>query len=290
MSPRRAHAFALVAAAVLFSTGGAAIKACSLAGPQIACLRAAVSALAVAILLPESRRAWDAPSLVVGCAYAGGMTLFALANKLTTAANTIFLQSAAPLYIAVLSPLLLREPARRRDVALLVVLGAGLTLFFVGAPQGPALTATDPPRGNALAVLSGVSIALMMVGLRWLARRGGGGGAPAVLMGNLIAFWVTLPSALPFAKAPRTEDLLILAYLGVFQIGLAYALVTRALRHLPALEASMLLLVEPVLNPVWAWLIHGEVPGVLPAWGGVLILGATATKVVLDGTPTPGGS
>jgi DME family drug/metabolite transporter len=278
---RGRHTLGLIAAAVLFSTGGAGIKSVHLDGPQVACLRAAVASVAVALLLPEARRRWSRATVLVGLAYSGGMSLFAIANKLTTAANTIYLQAAAPLYILILAPWLLKEPARRRDVALLGCLAVGLLLFFAGS-EAPLATASNPARGNALAVLSGVSIALMMIGLRALARHGdGGAAAPAVLAGNVIAFALNLPAALPFPRlAP--SDVFILAYLGVFQIGLAYALLARALRHLPALEASMLLLVEPALNPVWAWLIHGEVPSSHAIAGGVIILGAAATKSVLD--------
>ncbi|HEX6631858.1 MAG TPA: DMT family transporter, partial [Gemmatimonadaceae bacterium] len=73
-------------------------------------------------------------------------------------------------------------------------------------------------------------------------------------------------------------DWAVLGYLGVFQVGLAYLLMTRGIRGVPALEASMILLVEPALNPVWAWLLHGEAPGVLAVAGGVLILAATVVR------------
>jgi len=278
---RGRHTLGLIAAAVLFSTGGAGIKAVHMSGPQVACLRAAVAAVAVALLLPDAHRRWNRATILVGLAYSGGMSLFALANKLTTAANTIYLQAAAPLYILALAPWLLKEPARRRDLLLLACLATGLVLVFLGA-EAPAATAPAPFKGNVLAVLSGIAIALMMIGLRALARHGdGAAAAPAVLAGNIIAFALNLPSALPFPW-PTLSDVAILAFLGVFQIALAYALLARALRHVPALEASMLLLVEPALNPVWAWLIHHEVPSSRAIAGGMIILGATVAKSLLD--------
>ena len=281
MTVRGRHTLGLIAAAVLFSTGGAGIKAVHMSGPQVACLRAAVAAVAVALLLPDAHRRWNRATILVGLAYSGGMSLFALANKLTTAANTIYLQAAAPLYILALAPWLLKEPARRRDLLLLACLATGLVLVFLGA-EAPAATAPAPFKGNVLAVLSGIAIALMMIGLRALARHGdGAAAAPAVLAGNIIAFALNLPSALPFPW-PTLSDVAILAFLGVFQIALAYALLARALRHVPALEASMLLLVEPALNPVWAWLIHHEVPSSRAIAGGMIILGATVAKSLLD--------
>jgi DME family drug/metabolite transporter len=281
VTDRGRYTAALITAAVLFSTGGAAIKAVHLNGPQVACLRAAVASVAVALLLPESRRRWTGATLAVGLAYSGGMTLFVLANKLTTAANTIYLQAGTPLYILVLAPWLLREPAKRRDVALLGCLAVGLLLFFLGA-ETPVATAPDPVKGNVLAVLSGISIALMMIGLRALARHGdGAAAAPAVLAGNVIAFALNLPAAAPFPRL-TVADVAILLFLGTFQIGVAYVLLTRALRHVPAFEASMLLMVEPALNPVWAWLVHGEVPSVQAIAGGVVILGVTTAKSLMD--------
>ena len=125
----------------------------------------------------------------------------------------------------------------------------------------------------------------MMMGLRWLGAGAGGAAAAAVVAGNLMAFAVALPFALPLAAGPA--DAAILVYLGVFQIGIAYPLLLRALRHLSAIEASLLLFVEPVLSPVWAFLVHGERPGAWAIAGGALILAATAAKTALDARAAP---
>jgi len=268
-----------VAAAALFSTAGAAIKSCSLSGLQVACFRSAVAAITIAALMPEARRRWTWAAGLVSLAYSSCMVLFVLSTKLTTAANAIFLQSTSPLYILALGPWLLREPVRRRDLAFLLPLVVGLLLFFVGGDR-PAATAPDPVRGNLLAAASGLAIALMVLGLRWLAGRGQGEAALAVLMGNVVGFVATLPAALPVADV-RLTDVLIIGYLGLFQLGIAYVLLARAIVHVPALEASMLLFVEPVLNPVWAWLVHGEVPSFWSRVGGALILGATAFRTLV---------
>jgi len=218
----------------------------------------------------------------VGVAYAACLTLFVLANRLTTAANTIFLQSTAPLYLLVLGPWLLKEPIRRQDVAFMAAVGLGLALFFVSA-EAPVATAPDPVTGNILALVSGFFWALTVCGLRWMGAADGEHGSPAaaVVSGNITAFLVALPMALPLGPH-QPVDWAVIIYLGVFQIALAYVLVTSALRHIAALEASLILLIEPVLNPVWAWVFQGERPGAWALVGGAIILGATTLKGWLD--------
>jgi len=269
----------LVAGAALFSTAGAAIKACALTSWQVASFRAGVAALAVLCLVPAARRGFSARAALVGVAYAVTVVLFVQANKLTTAASTIFLEATSPLYIVLLQPLLLKEHVPRRDLRALAALAVGLVLVLLGAPDaGP--TAPNPALGNVLAALSGCTSAIMMVGLRWLARGtdDSGAAAPAaVVLGNLFGFAAVLPMALPVAPA-RPVDWTLVVYLGVFQIGVAYALLLSALRHVAALEASLLLFVEPVLSPIWAWLFHGEKPGTWALAGGALILATTAVR------------
>ena len=272
----------VLAAAFLFSTGGAAIKAVSLSSWQVAGFRSAVAFLVVLAILPESRRRWSRRTLAVGFAYAVTMVLFVAANKLTTAANTIFLQYTSPLYLVIAGPLLLDEPVRPRDLVYLCVLGASLALFFVDAPAESA-SARNPVLGNGLALLSGVFWAATAVGLRWMARPGSGGApvATSVACGNAIAFLLCLPAALP-VRSYSSADAAIILYLGVFQIAGAYYFLTRGLRVVPVLESSLLLLLEPVLNPVWTWLVHGERPGPWSLVGGALILAATTVKTWTD--------
>jgi drug/metabolite transporter, DME family len=158
----------------------------------------------------------------------------------------------------------------------MLTVGAGLALFFVGV-EPAAATAPDPERGNLLALGSGFFWALAVCGLRWLGAGGLGSPAAAVVSGNLTAFVVALPPSLPVAVHPLA-DWAIIGYLGVFQIALAYVFVTNAIRLIPALEASVILLLEPVLNPVWAWVVHGETPGPWALLGGAIILGATTYR------------
>jgi DME family drug/metabolite transporter len=264
----------LVSAAILFSTGGAAFKAISLNAWQVAGFRSAIAALVLLVALPEARRGWSWRIVPVALAYAATLVTFVVANKLTTAANAIFLQSTAPLYLLLLGPLLLHEPIRRSDLLYLGGVFAGVTLFFIGTESAVA-TAPDPPRGNLVALGSGVTYALMLAGLRWVSRTGRGStGLAAAALGNLFAFACTMPMAFP-VHSVTASDIAVLVYLGVVQIGVAYILLTMALRHVPAVEATTVLMLEPALNPVWSWLAHGERPGALSLAGGGLILAAS---------------
>lgn len=280
MLPTQRARLQLVAAAVLFSTGGAVIKATAMTSWQVASLRSGIAAVALALLLPEARRGIRPRTLVVSVAYAATLVLFVTANKLTTSANTIFLQATGPLYILLLAPFLLREKIRSADVAFMAIVGIGLVLFFLGTDT-PVRTAPAPFQGNVLAALSGFTWALTLMGLRWMgADESGGSPAGAVVAGNTLACLATLPMALPLTGIGAV-DWVAVASLGIFQIALAYAFVTRAVGKLPALEISIILLVEPVLNPIWSWLVHGERPGPWALAGGALIIGATALRSIL---------
>jgi drug/metabolite transporter (DMT)-like permease len=274
----RAHALVL-ATAVLFSTGGAAIKACGLNAWQVASFRSGVAAIAMALLVPGARLV-SLPILLVATAYAGTLVSFVLSTKLTTAAQAVFLQAAAPLYVVFLERWLLKTRLSGRDVPVLLLVAAGIGLLFAGSGRAFA-TAPNPPLGNTIAIASGVFYAFMLTGLRWLAQREPttDASSAAALWGNGFAFAAALPMALP-VQGSTTTDWAVIAYLGTFQIALAYYLISRAVRTVSALDVSLLLLVEPVLNPVWVWALHGEVPGPLAIAGAALILAATAWRTL----------
>lgn len=279
-----------LAAAALFSTGGAAIKGCSWSSWQVASGRSAIAALVLIAVFPSWRRCWSPRTLAVGAAYATTLILYVSANKLTTAANTIFLQSTAPLYLLFLGPFFLRERVGRAEWLLTSMIGVGMAMFFVGV-EPPQATAPRPVLGNALGAIAGLTWALTILGLRALGRDdapGRSGAGRAVVAGNLIAAAVCLPFALPF-PAPAMTDLAIVGYLGVFQIGLAYVMLTWAVRRLVALEAALLLLLEPVLNALWAWAIHGEQPGPWSTAGCLIILTASLLRA-FSSSRSPGAA
>jgi len=259
----------LLSAAVLWSTAGAAIKLCALSGWQIAAGRSLVAALFLTIAVREAR-AWPTLRvLAVSVAYAFTVVLFVLATKLTTAANAIFIQDTAPVWVLLLSPWLLRETPTRGELAALPVYALGLGLFFLDELSAGQL------EGNVIALVSGVAFALSIVGLRLLRHDG----PVALVWGNVLAAAIALPfSAAGPAIGPR--DVAIVVYLGVFQLGLSYLCFSRGIRGTPAVEASLLILLEPVLNPIWAFLLAGERPGPWALVGGAVILAATAWRTL----------
>ena len=273
----------IIGAAALFSTGGAAIKGTALTAFQVAGFRSAVAAVALVLLLPAARKGFGWDLLPAAMAYAGTLVCFVVATKLTTSAAAIFLQSTAPIWILLLAPLLLRERIRLADLPAVGLAAVGLALVFLGS-RDPAATAPRPELGNLIALAAGLFYALLMVTLRRLSRDSPAGSdrsLPATVLGNALAFLVTLPLALPVASV-RGADIAAILYLGVFQIGFAYWLFSKGLKRLPALEVSLLVLLEPVLNPLWTWFATGERPSALASAGGAIMVVALAARVVLQ--------
>ncbi|EPX61331.1 putative membrane protein [Cystobacter fuscus DSM 2262] len=273
MHPSRLY---LLAAAALWSTAGVLVKLSTLTAWQLASGRSLIAAVALALALPAGRKRPSARGLLATLAYAATVVTFIVANKLTTSANAIFLQDTAPLYVLLLSPLVLGERPSRGEWMAVPVFLLGLSLFF--------LDQLNPGQfwGNMVALASGVTFASCILGLR--ATRGEG--TSVLVWGNVLAGLATLVPALEGPR-PTAMDLGMLVFLGVFQLGCAYALFERGLRETPALEASLLILLEPVLNPVWTFLFVGERPGPWALVGGTIILLATAWRTL---SAAPSGS
>lgn len=287
----------ILAAALLFSTGGMAVKSCGLTATQVASFRCGIAALTLLVCLPWLLRATRPAAAsesatvagstlswrhgLVGLLYATTLITFVLANKSTTASNAIFLQSTAPLYIFLLAPWLLGERQRRSDLVMMLFLGLGMACLLLGQVEVTAV-APAPLQGNLLAALGGLAWAGTLMGLRLFSGPGGAeGSVKAVVIGNVLGFLLVLPWALP-VLAISTRDIFWLLYLGIFQVGLAYLLLTRGLRHLSAFDAAILLLVEPLCNPIWAYLVHSEVPRGLALMGALIILAVTIVRPFLQ--------
>ena len=194
----------------------------------------------LALVLPAGRRLPSRRGLLVTLAYASTVVTFIVATRLTTSANAIFLQSTAPLYVLLLSPWVLGERPTRGELLAVPVFLLGLSLFF--------LDQLDPGQrtGNAVAMISGVCFATCILGLRAVKNEG----TSVLVWGNVLAGGFTLLFCLDGPR-PTALDLGLVAFLGVFQLAFAYACFQRGLRETPAVEASLLILIEPVLNPVW---------------------------------------
>jgi len=260
----------ILAAAGLWSTAGAAIKLTALNAWQVSGGRSLVAALAVAALVPAARVRPRPRVLAVALTNAATVILFVVATKLTTAANAIFLQETAPLWVLLLAPLLLGERPSRGELLSIPVYAAGLALFFVDD-----LTAGQSA-GKLCALGSGLAFAVTIVGLRHLREEGPG----ALLWGSVIAAAATLP-LWGTGPSPTPTDLALILFLGVFQLALAYVCFARGLTGVTAVEASLLMLLEPVLNPIWTWLVVRERPGPWALAGGAVVLAATAWRTVV---------
>ena len=284
MSPTVRARLELLAAGLLFSTGGAAIKLCrDLGGVEIAGLRSAVATLALLLLVPGGRR-WPSPSIgLVSLAFAATLGLFAVANRMTTAANCTFLQGTAPAWLMVFGPLILGERLARKDVAVFALLAVGMSLFFVASDE-PSATAPDPETGDLLATASGLTWALTLLGMRALGRSGrvGQPGATAAVTGSVLSFALLAPFFASDTLHAGASDWAVIGYLGVFQVAMPYALITRAVPHLAAFEVSLLLMSEPAFSPIWAWLVHGELPQPLAVAGGAVIFATLVLRTLLE--------
>ena len=268
----RGAVLAVAGAAVLWSSGGLFIKLAPMPALAVACGRSLIAAIFyLAFLRPRLRCArWS-----TAAAYAGCIVTFVAATKLTTAANAIFLQYTGPAYVLLLSPFLLDEPFRPLDAVCVLLSLLGMSLFFVGKVE-PGQTS-----GNVLGIVSGVFFALTVVFLRRDAKQGEGDALPSTALGNLLAAALTLPWALrslPAVASPRGAAVLL--YLGIVQLGLAYLLFVRGVRRVPAAEASLISMLEPVLNPVWVLLGTGERPGVWAIGGGCIVIGAVVLRTL----------
>ena len=265
--PRRAVLF-VAAAALLWSSGGLFIKIAPMPALAVACGRAAIATLFyVLVLRPDLRKA----RFTTAAAYAACVVTFVTATKLTTAANAIFLQYTGPAYVLLLSPLVLREPFRPIDALCVGLSLAGMSLFFVDKLEAGQLA------GNVLGAVSGVFFAFTVLLLRRDARSGSGDALPSTMLGNVFAALGTVPFAGALAHLSGT-GVLVLVYLGVMQLGVSYWLFARGVRHVPAAEASLISMLEPVCNPLWVLLGTGERPGPWSVAGGAIVLGAVALR------------
>ncbi|MEZ5274821.1 MAG: EamA family transporter [Opitutaceae bacterium] len=260
----------LLLAALLWSLGGVLIKSVSWHPLAIAGVRSAFCAITLVLLGGRIPFTWSLWEIGGGVAYATTVLLLVLATKLTTAANAIFLQYTAPISIAILAPWILKEKTRGSDfITILIVLG-GMALFFVDEVDLSGFL------GNAAGIVSGVSFGLMTVLLR---HQRDASPLASLVIGNVLAAIV----GLAFVRAPFPEPgaWLILAVLGVVQLGLPYFILTKAIRHVTAMEACLIPMIEPILNPLWVLLLIGERPGPYSLIGGAVVLGGVTLRAIL---------
>ena len=266
MNERRKGILYIVVAALLWSTGGIGIKGVIDPPLKVTFYRSVFAAITLLILFRRHLRVRLSPAFAgaIFC-YAACLTTFVIATKWTTAANAIFLQYAGVVWVLLFSPLVVKEPMQRRDVIAIIAAMGGMALFFVGKFEARGMA------GNAMALLSSVFFAALILFL----RREQGTSRAAVTWGNVFIALALLPAVGgDLALTPRSFGGLL--FLGVFQIGLAYAAFVKGLQYVTATQASLTGMLEPVANPIWVLLFLGERPSGFAVAGAVVVLAAIA--------------
>lgn len=274
----------VLGAAVCWSLGGGSVKIAQehFDAFQIAGLRSLFSFVFLFAVMKTWRARPFIPPLrvwVMCSFYVITVTLYVVATTKTSAANAIFLQDTAPLWVLIVSPLVLKEPLRFSDFGVMLICSFGMYMFFLDKIEPGHM------EGNVIAILSGVGFAAVMVAMRWseksAVRTEDAATRPTaanqmIVWGNLLCFLACLPLMGPVPDVPGSvliKPVVVVALMGVFQLGLGYYLLNRGANRVPAVEMSLLVLAEPVLNPVWAYLAVGEKPGKWAIAGGALIIG-----------------
>jgi len=262
--------FLLIGASFCWSLGGLLIKAMPWSPLAVAGGRGLIAALFLIATNRGLRFHFSRDQIVGAVAYAACTVTFVAATKLTTAANAILLQYTAPVWVALFGAWYLGERATKADWLTIAIVLSGMTLFFA---DGLELTHV---LGNSLAVISGLSFAAMTIALR---KQKDGSAIESIILGNLIAFLVGLPWILE-APALPTAGWVALLLLGTVQLGVSYWLYARAIKHVTALEAVLIPVIEPILNPVWVLIALGEKPGALALIGGAIVLSAVTLRAI----------
>ena len=233
----------------------------------IAGTRSGIAGLVMLALVRKPKFSKSKTQFAGAVFYTLTLILFVTANKLTTAANVIMLQYTAPIWVALLGAWLLKEKTLKVDWLAIAVVMAGMMLFFMGDLGGGKLL------GNVLSIMSGVFLALTVVFMR---LQKDGSQIEMTLLGNLLTFLVSLPFI--FQSMPDMKSIIGLILLGVFQLGISYTLFSLAVRHVTALEAILIPVIEPILNPVWVFLVTGEQPSGLAMLGGLIVVLAVTLR------------
>ena len=252
----------LFAAALCWSLGGLLIKAIAWPPLAVAGGRGLIAAIFLTAISRGLRFHFSRPQVLGAIGYAACTVTFCAATKLTTAANAILLQYTAPVWIALFGTWLLGERATRADWFTIVAVLGGMGLFFADNLELSGML------GNALGALSGFCFAGMTIALR---HQKDGSPVESIILGNLLAFLIGLPWIIG-APALPANGWIALVLLGALQLGLSYWLYARAIRHVTALEAVLIPVIEPLLNPLWVLLAMGERPSPKALLGGAIVL------------------
>lgn len=260
----------IVIAATLLSTGGIILKYVDMNPMAIASSRGLISAIVVWLYLKKPNFTFSKPQVIGAFSYSMMVTGFIVANKLTTAKNAVVLQFTAPIWIVILGVWFLKEKAYWYDLVSIAVVSGGMILFFIDDVGGGTMI------GNIVAMFSGLALAGATIGMRLQKE---GSPVETTLLGHLMTVLIGLPFV--FSASFTTANIIGIFLLGAFQLGIAYILYATAVKYLTALEVILIMFLEPILNPIWVMLIHGETPSKFSLLGGTIVILTVAIRSII---------
>ena len=272
----RSPVFYVFIAVLLWSTGGLFIKLTTLDAYGVTFFRSLFAAVTVLILTRRKGLRINGFGIVATIIYSTLLILFVWATKHTTAANAIFLQYTAPIYILLFAPFVIGEKFHVRDLLTVIFCIAGMSLFFVGKLE------LSDYQGNLAALASGIFLGLYIMLLRH-PRAAEMNPVITVIYGNFLLALVTLPSGIAAIPTMTALDWVAVTFLGIFQIGISYILFIKGVTSgTRPLDASIIGFIEPLLNPVWVFLFIGERPSSWALLGGAIIIITVAVHTLVQ--------
>lgn len=271
MKPTTSANIILIIAALMWSIGGLFIKLVDLSPIAITATRSIAAALVFLIYLKKPRWHWNRYFIIGVLSYASMMLLYVFSIRLTTAANAIFLEFTAPIYVVVLGYFILNERITVFDILSMIVIFFGMTLFFIDELSFYGFW------GNIMAAIAGVCLGIVTI----IIRKEKESAFQIVLMGNIVTAIVCIPFMFTGIQETVSTDWLIIFTLGIIQLGIPYILYTKALRHVQALDAILVSMIEPILNPFWVYIFIGEKMGEWALLGGFLVLLGSIGRAII---------
>ena len=260
----------MIIASVLWSIGGIFIKLINWNPMAIAGSRSAIAALVMMVYLKKFKFKINKSMLICACSYSLLVILFVSANKLTTSANAILLQFTSPVWVALLSRAILKQKISRIDGITIIFVILGMIMFFIDELEMSYLL------GNILAILSGIVMAVMILLFQ---QQKENSLVEITLLGNVITAIVGIPFY--FISSPGMESVLPLFILGVFQLGIPYLLYVLAIPNVTAIDAVLIPVLEPLLNPLWVFIFAKESPTLFSLLGGSLVLLSVTVRGII---------
>ena len=273
LSEHQQGLLAIFFAAILWSSGGLLVKLITLTPMQISFFRSAVAAATFGVIFRRKILKVNSFTFLNSIFYAVVLIFFVLATKTTTAANAIFLQSTAPIYVLIFEPIINKTKYQKANTITVAVCFVGMVLFFLGDLKPGELD------GNIYGLLAGIFFASFFQGMR---KNGKEYQQSSIFWGNVLVAIICLPFIFSITEL-SFSDLWRVSFLGMFQIAIAYAIFTFGLKRVYAVEASIISMIEPVLNPVWVLIGYGEVPAIYAIAGGAIIIAAITIRTVQMG-------